>query len=209
MGVALDETAVGHFSTYLHLLQRWGRKINLTSRLAAEEIIVFHFLDSLAGVPIIASSGVGPLIDLGTGAGFPALPLKIALPELHLLLVESVRKKVAFCQEVIRATGLADIEARWGRGEELGLRSEYHQRYAWAVSRAVGPAADIAVLALPFLRTGGRILLFKGEPDSEELRALDKFCEIRNARWELRPTTIPHLNCVRSLLMISSPDRAF
>jgi hypothetical protein len=90
--VALDDDAVNRFSSYLGLLQLWGKKISLTTRLEATEVIVYHFLDSLAGVPILTATPSAHVVDLGAGAGLPALPLKFALPGLRVVLVESVRK---------------------------------------------------------------------------------------------------------------------
>jgi 16S rRNA (guanine527-N7)-methyltransferase len=203
LGVALDEDTVERFSIYLELLQRWGKKINLTTRLKAEEVIVYHFLDSLAGVPIIRASPAARIVDLGAGAGFPSLPLKLALPGLRVLLVESIRKKVAFCQEAVRATGVTGIEATWGRGEDLGARSQHHRAYDWVVSRALGASAEIARLGLPFLAPGGRILLYKGEPDSGELQALDAFCTEQGAAWEKRRVAISHLKAARSLILVT------
>jgi 16S rRNA (guanine527-N7)-methyltransferase len=208
MGVELDDTAVVRFSVYLELLQRWGRKINLTSRLAAEEIIVYHFLDSLAGVQIVTASPRGRMVDLGAGAGLPSLPLKFALPSLRLLLVESVRKKVAFCQEVIRSVGTADVEALWARGEDLCSRPEHSHGYDWAVSRALGRSAEVAKLALPFLAPGGSIILYKGEPDPQELGEMAVLCDGLGAAWEVRPIDIPHLEAARSLIVIRLSGRA-
>ena len=205
LGVALDAAAVERFSTYLVLLQKWGKKINLTTRLEASEVILYHFLDSLAGVPILEASPTARIVDLGAGAGLPSLPLKFALPGLRVLLVESVRKKVAFCQEVIRAAGVTEIEAKWGRGEDLGTRPEHLRTYDWAVSRALGSSADVARLALPFLAPGGRILLYKGEPDAEELAALDAFCTEQGGEWELHKIAVPHLKAARSLIIIAFP----
>ena len=90
MGVCLDKAALDRFSIYLTLLQKWGKKINLTTRLDSEEIVVYHVLDSLAGVPVFAESAGDKVVDLGSGAGLPSFPLKFALPGLRLLLVESV-----------------------------------------------------------------------------------------------------------------------
>ncbi len=205
LGVTLDATAVERFSAYLGLLQLWGKKINLTTRLEASEVILYHFLDSLTGVPILESSPSARIVDLGAGAGFPSLPLKFALPGLRVLLVESVRKKVAFCQEAIRVAGVTGIEAIWGRGEDLSARPDHHRAYDWAVSRALGASADVAKLAHPFLAHGGRILLYKGEPDAEELAALNVFCAERGGTWELRKVTVPHIKAARSLITIAFP----
>lgn len=203
LGVRLDDAAVARFATYLALLQLWGKKINLTTRLKTSEVILFHFLDSLAGAPILEASPAARVVDLGAGAGLPSLPLKFALPELRVLLVESVLKKVAFCQEAIRATDVTKVEAIWGRGEELGARSDHHRAYDWAVSRALGSSADVAKLALPFLAPGGRLLLYKGEPDSGELQTLDSFCTERGGGWEQRRVSIPGLKAARSLIVVT------
>jgi 16S rRNA (guanine527-N7)-methyltransferase len=203
IGVALDDDALERFSAYLALLQRWGKKINLTTRLEPEEVVVYHFLDSLVGVPVLRESPAARVVDLGAGAGLPALPLKFALPGLRVLLVESVRKKVAFCQEVIRATGVAGIEAVWGRGEDLGSRPEHRGAYDWAVSRALGSSADVASLAQPFLAPGRRLLLYKGNPDAGELQSLQKFCAENRATWELRQVAVPHLDAARSLIIVT------
>jgi len=203
LGVKLDTVAVECFSTYLTLLQQWGKKINLTTRLEAREVVLYHFLDSLAGVPMFAGSATARVVDLGAGAGLPSLPLKFALPGLRVLLAESVRKKVAFCQEVIRTAGVTGIEALWGRGEDLGIKPEHHRAFDWAVSRALGSSADVVKLALPFLAPGGRVLLYKGEPDSGELQALDAFCAEKRGSWELRTVAIPHLTGARSLIIVT------
>jgi 16S rRNA (guanine527-N7)-methyltransferase len=203
LGVTLDAAAVARFSKYLALLQQWGKKINLTTRLEASEIVVYHFVDSLAGAPRLAETPSARIVDLGAGAGLPAFPLKFALPGLQILLVESVRKKVAFCQEAIRATGLTGIEALWGRGEEMGLRPAHHGAYDWAVSRALGAAADVARLALPFLAPGGRMLFYKGEPESGELAGLDDFCKEIGGSWELHKVVVPHLDAARSLIVVA------
>jgi len=203
--VSLDDSAVERFSAYLGLLQLWGKKINLTTRLTTSEVIPYHFLDSLSGVPVLEASTAARIVDLGAGAGLPSLPLKFALPGLEVLLVESVRKKVAFCQEAIRTAGVTGVEAIWGRGEDLGARPDHHRAYDWAVSRALGSSVDVARLALPFLVPGGRLLLYKGEPDAAELQALDSFCTERGGAWEQRRVSIPHLKAARSLIIVTFP----
>lgn len=205
MQVALDAPAMKRFSIYLALLQLWGKKINITTRLEATEVIVYHFLDSLAGVPFLADSPAARVVDLGAGAGLPSLPLKFVLPGLQALLVESVKKKVAFCQQVIRSASLAGIAAIWGRGEDLGTRPAHHRAYDWAVSRALASSAEVAKLAHPFLAPGGRVLLYKGVPDSGELRQLDAFCTDYRGSWELRQVTVPHLKAARSLIIVTFP----
>lgn len=204
LGVVLSDAAVERFSVYLSLLQTWGKKINLTTRIQGREIVIHHFLDSLAGCGLLSAAPEARIVDLGAGAGLPAIPLKFAIPQLSVTLVESVRKKVSFCQEVIRATGIRDISAVWGRGEELGTRPEHHGVYACAVSRALGQSADVVRLSLPFLEPGGRVILYKGAPGGDELRGLEALCSRIGATWESRSINVPYLDEARSLLIVST-----
>jgi 16S rRNA (guanine527-N7)-methyltransferase len=204
LGVSLTEEAVERFAAYLSLIQTWGRKINLTARIEGREIVIHHFLDSLAGFGRLSPTPDARVVDLGAGAGLPSIALKFALPRLTITLVESVRKKVSFCQEVIRATGVQGIAAVWGRGEELGLRPEHHAGYSWAVSRALGQAAGVVRLSLPFLEPGGRVLLYKGDPGRDELRELDGLCSEIGAAWEIRPISVPRLEEARALILVTT-----
>jgi 16S rRNA (guanine527-N7)-methyltransferase len=176
--------------------------MNLTTRLGSREIVTHHFLDALSGVPVVAATPEARLLDLGTGAGLPGLPLKIALGGLRLVLLEGVRKKVVFCQEVIRETSLASAEAVWGRAEELKRDPRHAGRYDWVVSRAVGQAADLVALGRPLLAPGGRLLLYKGKPSLEELAGLDRVCARRAMRWHSRPVAVPHLEASRTLIIV-------
>jgi 16S rRNA (guanine527-N7)-methyltransferase len=202
MGIGLDAEAVERFATLLSLLQLWGKKINLTTRIEGREMVIHHFLDSLAGVPFLTEDPGARVIDLGAGAGFPSFPLKFALPRLRITMVESVRKKVAFCREVIRATGCADIEAVCARAEDLGRREERRDAYDWAVGRALASSAEVMRLALPFVRPGGRVLLYKGTPDRRELEDLGVACARIGATWRLHEVDVPHLEARRSLIVL-------
>ena len=205
MGVNLGDEALARFETYLALLQLWGRKINLTARLEGPEVVTHHFLDSLAGARVIAGSPEARVIDIGSGAGLPAFPLKFALPGLRVTLVDSVRKKIAFCQEVIRATAIPGVEAVWGRGEELVRLPGRAGGYDWVVSRAVGKAADVTRVGLPFLAPGGRILLYKGSPERSELESLGALCSAAGATWEIVRVAVPGIDEERSLVVVRAP----
>ena len=207
MGVDLGAEAVDRFATLLSLLQAWGGKINLTTRIDAREVVVHHFLDSLAGARFLADDPGAPVIDLGAGAGFPSFPLKFALPRLRFTMIESVRKKVSFCREVIRATGCTGIEAICARGEDLGRQERHRGAYAWAVSRALGSSADVVRLSLPFLGPGGRILVYKGAPGQDELDELSAACEVIGAGWERHAVEVPYLEARRSLIIVSLASR--
>ena len=202
MGIGLPDDAVARFEILLSLLQTWGRRINLTTRLEAKEIVLHHFLDSLAGVPLLSDASAAKVIDLGAGAGFPSFPLKFALPLLRVTLAESVRKKVAFCREVIRATACADIEAICARGEDLAKHPGHRGAYDWAVSRALGSAAGVLKLAAPLLASGGRVMVYKGAPGRDELAELSDACKKIGADWRLESVEVPHLGASRSLILV-------
>ena len=202
MGIELDAEAVSRFATLMSLLQTWGKRINLTTRLEGREIVIHHFLDSLAGVRLLRDPPPARVVDLGAGAGFPSLPLKFALPELQLTLVESVRKKVAFCQEVIRATGSRGIDAVCGRGEEIARQEGRGRAYAWAVSRALASSAEVLALARPFLAPGGRVLIYKGAPGKDELDELERACAKIGAAWQVHEIAVPLIEARRSLVVV-------
>lgn len=203
MGIDLTAEAVSQFDILLGLLQAWGRKINLTRHLEGREVVIHHFLDSLAGARHLAADHAARVVDLGAGAGFPAFPLKFALPGLRITMIESVRKKVSFCREAIRATGSKGMEAICGRGEDLGRRDEYRGGYSWAISRALGRSAEVVRLALPLLAPGGRIMVYKGAPDRGELEDLDRASRKIGASWVLHDIDVPHLEARRSILIVT------
>ena len=207
MGIVLGEEAVARFDTLLALLQTWGSRINLTTRIEAREVVIHHFLDSLAGVPLLSGEPRARVVDLGAGAGFPAFPLKFALPDLRVSLVESVRKKIAFCREVIRATACTEIEAACARGEELSRDARYRGAYDWVVSRALGSSADVLRLSLPFLAPGGRILLYKGMPSRKELDDLEAACVKLGVSPTLQEAVIPFLDARRTLIVLRTAGR--
>lgn len=202
LGVPLNNEAVTRFTNYLSLLQTWGRKMNLSSRLVDREIVIYHFLDSLSGARWITETPAASIVDLGAGAGFPSLPLKIALNDLLVLLLESSNKKVSFCREVIRALHLKGAEVHWGRGEVAGTLPDCQGRYDWSVSRALGRADVVARLSFPFLKPGGRILLYKGALSDDEIADLDRLCSATGALWESHPVFVPFLDGARTHIII-------
>lgn len=202
MGIDLDSLAVSRFGTLLSLIQLWGTKINLTAHIAGREVVVHHFLDSLAGIPFLSECPGAKVIDLGAGAGFPSFPLKFAMPNLRITMVESIRKKVSFCREVIRSTACPDIEAVCARSQDLENNERYRGAFDWAVSRALASAAEVVRIAHPFVRPGGAVLLYKGSPEREELNDLSAVCAERGASWKLHEVEIPFLSARRSLILV-------
>lgn len=168
--VLLSDRQVGMFMRFKELLQEWNRKINLTTIVGDQEIVIEHFLDSLACVPFLKPvQREMALLDVGTGGGVPGIPLKIVLPELDLVLLDASLKKVHFLEEVCRILGLQGARAMHGRAEDLGRQPEYRESFTWVVSRAVAPICTLAEYCLPFVKPGGFFIALKGPAVYDEL----------------------------------------
>lgn len=167
-GVSIDERQLEQFALYYEILVEKNRVMNLTAITEMDEVIEKHFLDSLALAQVIKLDGAMSVMDMGTGAGFPGIPLKIAFPELSVTLADSLNKRVQFLCEVIQALGLKKIEAVHGRAEELARENMYRETYDLTVSRAVANLSTLAEYCLPFVKVGGCFVSYKsGECDEE------------------------------------------
>src|SRR4030066_20113 len=169
-GIHLDEKTVEGFDLYLRELLKWNRKINLTAIRTEKDIVLKHFLDSLSAFPYL--SGISSLLDIGSGAGFPGIPLKIVKPSLVTTLIDSVRKKVDFQKHIIRRLGLRGIEAIHGRVQDKGIVKSLGGRFDIVISRAFADLRTFLILSFPFLRDGGRGIAMKGEVKDDEIRSL-------------------------------------
>ncbi len=174
-GEALGLDLVPHleaFSRLYDLLLEGNRRASLTALQGEEEIVLKHFLDSLTLLRLPLWEGPLKVLDLGTGPGFPGLPLKIVRPELEMVLLDATKKKVAFVEEAIAALGLKGARALWGRAELLAHAPEHREAYGRVVARAVAPLCVLAELGLPFLALEGVMVAQKGPRVGEELSGL-------------------------------------
>jgi 16S rRNA (guanine527-N7)-methyltransferase len=197
LGLSLTSKQTGQFQLYYQELVAWNKRVNLTAITDYEEVQLKHFLDSLTLVPAFEdmswSKGDFFLLDVGTGAGVPGIPLKILLPQVRLVLLESVAKKTAFLQHVINRLDLAHVEVLTGRAEDMAHQGSYRERFDLVVSRAVGSLSTIAELTLPFCREGGLFIAPKKGQIEEELsqaaKAIDtlggKLKEVKRVELEL------------------------
>lgn len=167
LGVSLTAAELGEFYLLAAELKKWGKKINLTAIKEDEEIAVKHFLDSLTLLRIIGTKG--NLLDIGSGGGFPAIPLKIARHELHVVSVDAVEKKIIFQRHVARHLGLQRFEALHARAEELAAR--HAGSFDWVVSRAFTDIPTFVRIALPLIKEKGLIIAMKGRGGREEATA--------------------------------------
>ncbi|HSM57794.1 MAG TPA: 16S rRNA (guanine(527)-N(7))-methyltransferase RsmG [Candidatus Sulfomarinibacteraceae bacterium] len=191
-GLTLNETQLQQFVLYRRLLQTWNRRLNLTAVDDDEGIRVRHFLDSLSCATATGDLNGQRLIDVGTGAGFPGLPLKILYPYLHLTLVESVTKKTRFLQAVVEELGLQEVAIIDRRAETVGQQPAHREQYDWAVARAVAALPVLAEYLLPLCRLGGHALAMKGETAPEEVaQATDAVATFGGGAPTLHPVQLP------------------
>ena len=188
-GVNLSSAQVDQFAAYSRLLLDWNERVNLTAITDPAEVIVKHFLDSLACLSLLlpAHQADRPvrLLDVGSGAGFPGLALKLARPEIVLTLLDSVGKKTAFLDHAASELGLADVEVLTGRAEEVGVHPRYRETFDVVTSRAVAELAVLVELCLPCLRVGGLMIAQKKAGIEDELRAAGRAVQVLGGR--LRP----------------------
>jgi 16S rRNA (guanine527-N7)-methyltransferase len=166
LNLELTPAQLAAFQAYADELRAWNEKFNLTAITHPQDIQVKHFLDSLSAFKVLPPGGARlSVIDVGTGAGFPGLPLKIVCPNLQLTLLEATGKKARFCEHVAQKLKLGGVTVVNARAEEIGLKPEHRERYDWAVARAVAEMPVLAEYLLPLVKRGGCALAQKG-PDA-------------------------------------------
>ena len=166
MGVSLSDAQAEQFMTYLSLLLEWNEKMNLTAITEHRDVVLKHFADCLSLVPHVEWKEGMKVIDVGTGAGFPGIPVKIACPEVEMTLLDSLQKRIGFLQEVGTQLNLDGVEYVHSRAEDGGQNPDYREQFDLCVSRAVANLAVLSEYCLPFIRKGGWLVAYKG-PDAD------------------------------------------
>lgn len=197
--IGLDQKALDAFSLYLRELSKWNQKLNLTAIRTEKGVVIRHFLDSLSIHPYLPKTGW--LLDLGSGAGFPGIPIKIVQPCLDVVLIDSVLKKVHFQRHMIRVLHLRGIEALHARIEDREIIEKYREKFDGVVSRAFSDLGTFLTLARPFLKPGGRLIAMKGMSGEEEIRSLSP---AQRTGYRLRESTsfvLPTTSLRRMILL--------
>lgn len=191
------------FLSYEKELLEWNSKFNLTAIRDSESIRTKHFLDSLSCVLAWKAAPPNRIIDVGTGAGFPGIPLKIIYPNLKLTLVESVGKKAMFCQHIVRVLGLENVDVIQSRAEDLGQDAKHRERYDWAIARAVANLNVLSEYLIPLVRVGGTMLAQKGESGPAEAQSAEKAMKLLGGKLkQLIPVNLPGVADDRYLILV-------
>lgn len=203
LGMDLNKNQLEQFEMYYDLLIEWNSFMNLTAITEYEEVIQKHFLDSLSLIKSYQIKSGDTLLDMGTGAGFPGIPLKIAYPELNVLLMDSLNKRINFLNEVIKRLDLKNISAMHGRAEEQARKIDFREKFDLVVSRAVARTASLAELCLPYVKKGGYFIPYKSGKVMEELEEAEYALECLGGKLDEKVTfTLPNTDMERSLIRI-------
>lgn len=203
MDIVLNSTQIQQFMLYQKLLLEWNKNINLTAITEEREIILKHFVDCVSVVPHIAMTEGTSVIDIGTGAGFPGIPIKIVCPCISLTLLDSLQKRVVFLNEVVTKLSLQNVNCIHERAECAAKENHYRQQYDYCVSRAVANMNVLLEYCLPFVKIGGIFVALKGRDAQKEVEQSQKAIKLLGGELiEIKQIEIPHTDLEHKIVLI-------
>ena len=206
IGIELTEKMCKQFKDYKEIMLEWNKKVNLTAITDEKEIVTKHFIDSLTLLTTDEFQAANlKIIDVGTGAGFPAIPLRIVKEDIkQLTLLDSLNKRIVFLQELVDKLELSNVESIHSRAEDLGRSENYREQYDICISRAVANMAVLAEYCLPFVKVGGKFISLKGNSIKEEISAANKAISILGGEVSsIKTVKIPFSDIEHTLVIIS------
>lgn len=207
-GLVLAVEQFQQFETYYAMLVDWNNRMNLTAITAYDEVMEKHFYDSISPAFYHDFSSEHELIDIGAGAGFPSLPLKIMYPHLKVTIVDSLNKRITFLQELVRSLGLTDVSLIHGRAEELAQQAQHREKYPLVIARAVARLPVLAELCLPFARVGGSFIALKGSSGENEIIEANKALQILGGEVaKMEHMQLPNEEAQRTLIWLNKTKR--
>lgn len=203
LGIHLTNSKLNALNRYEEELLDWNTRYNLTAISDPDQVSIKHFLDSLTCLLVLREKTFKHVIDIGTGAGFPGLPLKIVCPSIQLTLVDSVGKKVDFCNHIVKTLCLEGVEVIQERAENIGKNPEYREKFDWAIARAVAAMSVLAEYHLPLVCIGGSMLAMKGESAPAETQSAEHALRVLGGHLNrLVPVTLPGVVEERYLVVV-------
>lgn len=209
MNINLDEDMVKQFNQYTKMLLEWNNKMNLTNIVEDKDIIVKHYLDSLAAINTGCIRDGHRVADIGTGAGFPGLPVKIVKKNINMLLVDSLNKRINFLKAVIDTLRLNGVETVHSRAEEVGQDPEYRETFDIVLTRAVAKINVLCEYTLPLLKIGGMFLCFKGPRPKEEIEEAENAVKVLGGKLvEVNNYTLPFSDISHSIVIFEKTKQS-
>ncbi len=203
IGYHLLDQQMNQFNDFYEMLVEKNKVMNLTAITEYDEVVLKHFIDSIVIYKRISEDNVESIMDVGTGAGFPGIPLKILFPEIRLTLLDSLNKRILFLNEVIHNLGLENIECIHGRAEDIGHLPEYREQYDLTVSRAVANLSSLSEYCIPFVRVGGKFISYKSGNIDDELNDAKTAIHLLGSGIEdVEKYTLPDSDMQRSIVVI-------
>ena len=200
LGIEPDDAKVSALLEYKRILLEWNKKMNLTAIEEEKDFIIKHLVDSLSILPFL--DGINSLVDVGTGAGFPGIPVKIVQPSLQVVLMDSLEKRIGFLNTVIEELKLTGITAVRSRAEDAGISPVHREKYDAATARAVASLPVLLEYCLPLVKTGGIFIAMKGS-STDEIKASSKALELLGGKIEqVHDFTLPDSDINRSIIIV-------